>query len=291
MKKKIFISFIFISFIFILPIKAQNSYKGKVISNNNPLEYASVINKTMGVNQYTDKGGLFSIETLSNTDTLQIQCIGYVSKEIPLLNKPHELVIELEQNSELLNEVVISINNNEKGKWKKVNRKTKRFDSTYQGLAEGYNIISTYKIQEEIKFNGIRFFIMTNTLNKDLTVNNNFYKKVRPILIINSDQLDNNILPNKIIYLNKDADLFTKLDIEFTNTLHLQSGETLTIGLELMPENLEKPNINNVLGILTTKHLLKESKTYLTNLFSKKQGNLHDSPLNEDLYFELKVVK
>src|SRR5690606_25322256 len=94
----------------------------------------------------------------------------------------------------------------------------------------------------------------------------------------------------KIIYLNKDVDLFTKIDIEFANTLHLQPGETLTIGLELIPENLENPNTNNVMGVLTTKYLLSESKTFLKTIFSKKV-NANSRTLKEDLYFELKIVK
>ncbi|WLD24392.1 carboxypeptidase-like regulatory domain-containing protein [Flavobacterium dauae] len=255
------------------------------------MEYANIRFKNSNRLIYTNETGKFTIEPISDNDTLIIECIGYVSKEIPLKKQSNELVIELEQNTELLEEVVISINNNEKSKWRKINRRTRRYDQTYQGLPEGFILISSYKIDEELKINGIRLFIMVNTLNPDGSLNKKFKKIIRPILIINSINLDNNILPNKIIYLKKDVDLFTKLDIEFANTLHLQSGETLTIGLELIPENLEKPNNDNVLGILTTKHLLKESKTYLTNLFSKKQGILHDKPLNEDIYFELKIVK
>lgn len=287
MRKQKFLIIFFI--IFVSTLKAQSILKGKVISNNIPVEYASVTSKVKGINQYTDPNGTFVIDTLTS-DTLVIQCIGYITKEIFLKNYPTELIIELEEKTEVLKELTISINNNEKSKWKKINKRTKRFDSTHQGVAEGYSIISTYKIDEELKFNGIRLFIMTNTLNEDLTINNNFNKKVRPILIVNSDKLEDNILPNEVISLNNDVALFSKLDIEFNNTIHLLPNETLTIGLELIPENLDKPNLNNVMGVLTTKHLLPESKTYFKNLFSKKI-NTEVLKLDEDLYFELKVVK
>lgn len=193
--------------------------------------------------------------------------------------------------SQILEEVVITINHNEKSKWRKVNKKTKEpSETTYHGIAESYTIMSSFKIDTETKFNGIRLFIMTNTLNPDGTLNKSFKKKVKPILLINSENLIDNLLSHKIISLNNEEKRFSKFDIEFANTLHLQPGETLTIGLELISENLEKPNLNNVLGILTTKHLLKESKTIQTNLVSE-QGYLQGDPLNEDIYFELKVVK
>lgn len=287
MKKQELLILFFILYIF--PLQAQKTLQGKIISSNIPIEYASVVSKATGINQYTDKEGLFFINT-SSSDTLIIKCVGYNSREILLQNQPKDLVIELEQSAEILKEITISINANEKSKWKKVNKKTKRFDSTYQGLAEGYILFSSYKIDEEIKFNGIRLFIMVNTLNPDGSLNKNFKKITRPFLIINSDNLEDNILPNKIISLDNNSDLFTNLDIEFKNTIHLLPNETLTIGLELIPENLNKPNLNNVMGVLTTKHLLPESETYFKNVFSKEtKANI--GKLNEDIYFELKVVK
>lgn len=270
---------------------SQNNLSGVISSEGKPVEYAILHIKNSPIIKYADEYGNFEITRLSRNDTLIIECIGYISKEIPLKKQSNELIIELEQNTELLKEVVISINNNEKSKWRKVNKRTKRCDQTYQGLPEGYKLVSTFNVEKEIKINGIRLFIMVNTLNPDLTLNRSFKKVVKPILIINSKNLEDNYFLNTTVPLNKDEKEFSKFDIEFANTLHLQSGETLTIGLELIPENLEKPNNDNVLGILTTKHLLKESKTYLTNLFSKKQGILHDKQLNEDIYFELKIVK
>lgn len=263
---------------------------GSISSNGNFVEYANIRFKNSNKLIYANEKGGFKIEPFSDNDTLMVECIGYVSKEIPLKNQSNNLIIELEQHTEVLEEITISINSNEKSKWRKVNKRTKRYDQTHEGLPEGFILISSYKIDEGLKFNGIRLFIMVNTLNPDGSLNKKFKKIVRPILIINSDDLDNNILPNKIIYLNKDVDLFTKIDIEFANTLHLQPGETLTIGLELIPENLENPNMNNVMGVLTTKYLLSESKTFLKEISSKKV-NANSRRLNEDLYFELKVVK
>ena len=263
---------------------------GSISSNGNFVEYANIRFKNSNKLIYANEKGGFKIEPFSDNDTLMVECIGYVSKEIPLKNQSNNLIIELEQHTEVLEEITISINSNEKSKWRKVNKRTKRYDQTHEGLPEGFILISSYKIDEGLKFNGIRLFIMVNTLNPDGSLNKKFKKIVRPILIINSDDLDNNILPNKIIYLNKDVDLFTKIDIEFANTLHLQPGETLTIGLELIPENLENPNTNNVMGVLTTKYLLSESKTFLKKISSKKV-NANSRRLNEDLYFELKVVK
>ena len=263
---------------------------GSISSNGNFVEYANIRFKNSNKLIYANEKGGFKIEPFSDNDTLMVECIGYVSKEIPLKNQSNNLIIELEQHTEVLEEITISINSNEKSKWRKVNKRTKRYDQTHEGLPEGFILISSYKIDEGLKFNGIRLFIMVNTLNPDGSLNKKFKKIVRPILIINSDDLDNNILPNKIIYLNKDVDLFTKIDIEFANTLHLQPGETLTIGLELIPENLENPNTNNVMGVLTTKYLLSESKTFLKKISSKKV-NANSRRLKEDLYFELKVVK
>lgn len=263
---------------------SQKTYNIDISSGGNPVEFPYVYIKNNGIVKYGNKKGQITINTTSNNDTIMIECNGYIPKEIALKNQPNKLFIELEQSTEFLKEITITINNNEKSRWQKVNKRTKKsYETNYYGLVEGYNIISSYRIDSEIKFNGIRFFITTNTLRKELTFN----KNIRPILIINSEKSDDNILPNKVISLNKEVDVFTKLDIEFENTVHLLPDEILTIGLELIPEDLTNPNIHNIMGVLTTKHLLKESKTFLVNLFSKTGPE----QLNEDIYFELKIVK
>lgn len=284
-------------FVIVLLMMKYNCYSqsisGFVHSNKVPLEYVSIHFKKSKKFLYSDKTGKFVINNFNANDTLVISAIGYVSKEIPLFKETENLMIELESTSQVLNEVLISINNNEKSKWQKINKKTKKsFDTTYEGLPEGYSIVSTYTIDQEIKINGIRLFIMINTLNRDgKTLNKDFNKTIRPILIINSENLEDNYFLNKTIALNNDVKMFSKLDIEFKNTIHLMPNEKLTIGLELIPEDLEKPNMNNVMGVLTTEYLLLKSKTILSNLFSKDQSNLCDGQLNQDLYFELKVVK
>src|SRR5690606_31966298 len=154
----------------------QKMYNIIISCEDNPVEFPYVQIKNSGIFKYGNKNGQLKIEAISDNDTLKVECIGYVSKEIPLKDQSDNITIELEQSSELLSEVIISLNNNEKSKWKKINRKTKRSsETTYYGLVEGCNIMSSYKIDDEIKFNGIRFFIITNAIKQDI----NFNKKIK----------------------------------------------------------------------------------------------------------------
>lgn len=264
---------------------SQKKYDISITSEANPVAFPYTYIKNSNIIKYGNKEGKLSINSNSENDTLRIECNGYLPKEIPLQNQSENLSITLEPSAELLEEIVISVHNNEKSKWQKINKKTKKTSETeYFGIFEGSHIISSFKIETTTKFNGIRFFIITNEVGKDFISN----KKVRPILIINSENVSDNMLPNKIIYFEKGAQLYTKLDIEFKNTVNLTPDDTLTIGIELIPEDSENPNIKNVIGVLTTKHLLKESKTVINNYFSKTQKS---SQLNQDIYFELKMVK
>lgn len=264
---------------------SQKKYDISITSEANPVAFPYTYIKNSNIIKYGNKEGKLTINSNSESDTLRIECNGYLPKEIPLQNQSENLSIILEPSTEILEEIVISVHNNEKSKWQKINKKTKKtFETEYFGIFEGSHIISSYKIETVTKFNGIRFFVITNEVGKDFLFN----KKVRPILIINSENLSDNMLPNKIIYFEKDAQLYTKLDIEFKNTVTLIPDDTLTIGIELIPENSENPNMKNVIGVLTTKHLLKESKTVTNNYLSKTQKTAH---LNQDIYFELKMIK
>ena len=274
---------------FLIPsiVFCQKKYEINITSAGNTVEFPYAYIKNSTIKKYGNKDGELIIETKSENDTLRIETIGYEPKDVVLKNKPNILNIELQENADILEEITISIHNNEKSNWKKINKKTKKTNETnYFGLPEGFILMSSYKVEKETKFNGIRFFLVTKSITADI----NFNKKIRPIIIINSSDLLENKLPNKIIYLDKDVDLFTKLDIEFSNTIHLLPNETLTIGLELIPEDINNLKIDNIIAVLTTNNLLAESKTITHNLFSKSKES-NKGIINEDIYFELKVVK
>ncbi|WP_298504112.1 TonB-dependent receptor [uncultured Maribacter sp.] len=84
---------------------AQNTYKGKVLGENNEaLHGATIISSTKGGTS-TNKKGLFSI-TLNNTPKVTVSYIGYKNASVTLNSESN--IIKLQISEESLEEVVIS---------------------------------------------------------------------------------------------------------------------------------------------------------------------------------------
>lgn len=262
---------------------SQTSLLGVIRSAGKPVEYAIVKNINSKEFRYTDEQGKFSITNNSGKDTLLIECLGYITQKVVLSKELTKFDIELLQNSDVLDELTIFINSSQKSNWKKVNRKTRNMDF-YRAIPEGSNLTTTYTVQEKITFNGIRFYLSLNPLKND------YKKKVRPILIVNSSNIQDNVLPNKIIHLENNNPEYSKIDIEFNQSIELLPNQTLTVGLELVPDDIMTPKIfNNVIGVLQTKHRLYKSNTMYNYLFSKDESIFQ--AVDQDILFELKVVE
>src|SRR5690606_3978140 len=134
---------------------AQNNIKGTVNSiNGGVVEYAVLQLKNSDKSAYTNEMGQFYIKEINRTDTLTVSCFGFESSEIAMsdISNFENLIIELNPKDNKLEELIIQTHNNEKSSWKKWNKKPKKAESTYQALAEGMAIISSYTIDETVKF-------------------------------------------------------------------------------------------------------------------------------------------
>lgn len=264
---------------------SQILVRGNIHSYNTPIQYGIVKIVGKEIFQYSDENGDFEIVTKSKNDTLHIQCNGYKDKKIILNsnNTNSVLNIELDPDELVLDEVIISIDKPSNSKWVKINPISK--SKFYQAIPEGYNLITEFISQKDVKFNGIRFYVNTNPLNDTLL------KKVRPILIINSSLLKDNILPNRVIILKNHKEKFTTIDIEFNHTISLLSNEKLSIGLELIPNDINNLNKSKIIGVVSAKK--KKLKNLLTNLsvVSQSKSGKIENFIQEDICFDLKIVK
>lgn len=103
--KKVF--FLLVSLLFAVNALAQTTVKGVVVdSSNQPLIGAGVVqvgNTTNGT--VSDIDGSFSL-SVPATASLQVSCIGYTTKIVNIEGRT-QLTIILDENSELLNDVVV----------------------------------------------------------------------------------------------------------------------------------------------------------------------------------------
>jgi len=88
--------------------------RGQVVDNSNkkPLNGANLFNLNSVIGSITNDKGYFEIETKAN-DTLYISYLGFESIKLKITNdllKGNELVIELNEKTEQLNEVVVKSN-------------------------------------------------------------------------------------------------------------------------------------------------------------------------------------
>lgn len=96
-------------FLFILPLTlmAQKTIKGTVVDNSNlPLPGASVLVKGTTNGAVTDIDGVFNLDLEKIPSTIVVSYIGFISKEITVVNQT-ELKITLEESQEKLDEVVV----------------------------------------------------------------------------------------------------------------------------------------------------------------------------------------
>mgnify|MGYP001085284948 CR=1 FL=1 len=100
---------IFYTLLLLVPISflAQTTIKGKVIDDTKyPLPGASIIVKGSTKGEVTDFDGNFSIKIDKTPATLVVSYLGYKTKEV-VVNNQTTLTIQLEQDSEQLEEIVI----------------------------------------------------------------------------------------------------------------------------------------------------------------------------------------
>lgn len=98
---------VIVSFAMCIAVWAQTNVNGIVVdSNDDPLIGASVMVKDAQTGVVTDIDGIFSIQVPKGKNTLVVSYIGYVTREVKI-GKGEQLHIVLEENSELLDEVVV----------------------------------------------------------------------------------------------------------------------------------------------------------------------------------------
>lgn len=87
---------------------SQTTIKSRIISTKSkePVEFAHIFNKKTHVNTLTDMDGQFNI-SCSNTDTIGIRCVGYQSLSLAASEIVQRKIIELKEDTIMLNEVKV----------------------------------------------------------------------------------------------------------------------------------------------------------------------------------------
>ena len=96
-----------------LPVLSQTKVSGVVYdTNGETLPFVNVLFKDSHEGTITDENGKFYLESKSSYSILLISYLGFTPKEIPLTSPTtYNLVIELEEETAQLNEVVIYAGN------------------------------------------------------------------------------------------------------------------------------------------------------------------------------------
>lgn len=271
---------------------SQKTIKGVVTSENTPVAYALIFSNSTERPVYSDSLGNFELRNVKINDKVKIKSIGHYEKEIKITELTDFFKIELEPNEIVLDEIVINTINSS---WQKLFNKPKaQLWPTAVPLLEGFSTITKYKATTDIKFNG--FAVIVKNDGRFLE------KKLRPLIFKDSVSVQTFLLENQVEVYNvpkNNAGKLNKQDFRiefvFNHIIEIKKGEEIFIGIEFIPKDLENINLQGNLMLATVKEMDNpnlETKLYSFLFNDNFRGNYYkEVPLNEDLYFELKVIK
>jgi len=272
---------------------SQYSVKGRIEFDKIGVPYALLHLSQSNTSMYTDSIGQFELKQVQPNDVLSVSCIGYDGKKMLLQQQTTPLVIELQKNSTTLDELVLY---KIRSRWQSFFTKPKKpaYWPTVIGLIEGFSLIVAYKATHDFKFNGLSF----------LAKNDGIYvlKKVRPLIFKDSIAAHTALIENQVKTIvmpkNNSSTLKTpeyKIVFEFDQLIPIKKGDLLYIGLELLPNDITKLDLQNTMMLCPVKQSeIPELKTtlnaYLLNQEQNKEQFAETIFLEEDLYFELKIA-
>lgn len=266
--------------------------KGIVISENEPVPYALIYSKSLERPVYSDSLGNFELKNIQLNDSISIKSIGYEEQSVKITDVNSSLNIELKKADILLEEIVIDVVNSV---WEKLFKKPKpHLWSSIVPAMEGFSTITKYKATNDIKFNGICFIAKNN--GQYLT------KRLRPLVFKKTIDPASSLIESQVEVFNipknntgKENNKDYRIEFVFNNIIELKKGEEIYIGIEFVPNDLNNVNTNDNIILATVKEINNPNlETFLYSfLFNDAfRGNYKkEVPLEEDLYFELKVVK
>lgn len=272
----------------------SQSITGTISYGNEKVPNALIYNKhSEELPVYSDTNGYFEIINTKPKDTLVIKSIGFENKEIPLLNSNKPLLIELEQASTVLDEIIIQTINSE---WTSFLQKPKpRHWTNVVVLFESRSVLTKFVAKEDMRFNGIAFYAKNQS---------EIYtrKRLRPLVFKQSVAPENSMIHSEV-------ELFTvpknnegkrnknpyRIEFVFNHIIELKKGETVYLGIEQLPENYNTINYSNTLMLGPVVNLdHPDLTTYLYYyLFNNNLKKAHYLPIlgDVDFFFELKTVK
>lgn len=284
--------FFLIALLFQVKCFAQQNIKGSVISENKPIAYALIYSNSIERPVYSDSLGNFELKNITLGNVITVRNIGFKEKEIKVTELQKSIKIELEPVEEVLDEIIINTINSS---WQKLFKKPKAHLWTNAVPAlEGFSTITKYKAINDIKFNGFAIIVKND--------GKYFQKKLRPLIFKDSISILTSLIDSKVeiykIPKNNDGNLNKKdfrVEFVFNHIIELKKGEEIYIGVEFIPKDIENINLQDNLMLATVKEISNphlDTRLYSLLFDDRFRANYHKIiALNEDFYFELKVVK
>ncbi|MGB1041911.1 MAG: TonB-dependent receptor domain-containing protein [Tenacibaculum sp.] len=117
---KSFSTFLLLMFLITSAAAQTFSLKGKVVDNNNePLIGVNLIAKKSNIGTQTDIDGKFELKDIQESTTIIVSYIGYKTKEVSISKNNKEILVVLYEGNEILQEVVVDANRENKFSRKK----------------------------------------------------------------------------------------------------------------------------------------------------------------------------
>lgn len=271
---------------------SQQNIKGTLTSENERVPYALIYSKSLERPVYSDSLGNFALKNIQVNDSVTVKSIGYEEQSVKITNVNTILKIELKKADILLEEIVIDVINSV---WEKLFKKPKpHLWSSIIPAMEGFSTITKYKATNDIKFNGICFIVKNE--GKYLT------KRLRPLVFKKMIEPTSSLIESQVEVFNipknntgKANNKDYRIEFVLNNIIELKKGEEIYIGIEFVPNDLNNINVDDDIMFAAVKEIDNpnlETKLYSFLFNDVLRGNYKkEVPLNEDLYFELKVVK
>ncbi len=271
---------------------SQQHIKGTLTSENERVPYALIYSNASERPIYSDSLGNFELKNIQVNDSVTIKSIGYEEQSVKITDVNTPVKIELKKADILLEEIVIDVVNSV---WEKLFKKPKpHLWFSLIPAMEGFSTITKYKATDNIKFNGICFIAKNN--GQYLT------KRLRPLVFKKTIDPASSLIESQVEVFNipknntgKENNKDYRIEFVFNNIIELKKGEEIYIGIEFVPNDLNNINVDDDIMFAAVKEINDPNlETFLYSfLFNDAfRGNYKkEVPLEEDLYFELKVVK
>lgn len=268
--------YIILMFSLVEAVLSQSNQKIQILDKetNDPVSFATILNKHKNSGAYADKNGYFIFEFQKN-DTLVISCIGYFSKIIAIKTSNDQDVIYLNPKMYNINEIVVKPDSKEQ-KTRHLGYDKHKPDFTICNTPGA--IIASYILNQTQLSIVIKEIIIPTKEKKRSSEHNNIQEGYIRVHLFTVNPVNNSpdkeLLTKNLIYNTSELKRNIKIDISDQNILVPKEG--VFVGIEWLGENIGNTERHGWRPFLIFTYDIDESLTWTKDALTNNKWELMD---------------